>query len=522
MPLLRFTGHPIPDVGIAAVCGLVGKSSSDELSLEDLDMVAKELAEYYFSGLMTSYLSCVFMNSEYVQPKQSKRQEYAARILYAHRWPGDDAARGLRCVYSGEPATHLVHRSQIPMLTGQDVINFYPAGRGGLPVSGKYLAVIQALPMGGRRAEGRLLFAHSDDAELMISLATRYIRDNRRLLNLAKARKLPAKDGPDPVLEREHAAKDQKTKGAKYPDAKGPTSLIASDLVDISGSELRVRPDRPPASVTVYVMSNSGQGPSLEIHHVPSQLVKFLRLVGRAPTGNAWRAMIARSWRSPQAVISEADTEQEGGGPPPAKRSRKEMKEAATPVSGPGRSRNDLFADLFPIFDSGFTDLRASRHFLRKHVLGDVSWSGFSSKSGPQAKIPDASAVDWEITRLFLCEVMGMDEKRVGRIREFADGLAKHVLATNDKRLFQDVVFSQRSWEVRNALTKAQRDEARERNVLLFGMQDYLEVFEAEDSAGAVEWGLVRDLISIRLVETLQKQQFFSGEKKDWLSSPES
>lgn len=115
-----------------------------------------------------------------------------------------------------------------------------------------------------------------------------------------------------------------------------------------------------------------------------------------------------------------------------------------------------------------------------------------------------------------------MDDKRVGRIRDFADGLAKHVLATNDKRLFQEVVFSQRSWEVRNALTKAQRDEARERNVLLFGMQDYLDVFEAEDSAGALEWGLVRDLISIRLVETLQKQQFFSGEKKDWLASPES
>ena len=115
-----------------------------------------------------------------------------------------------------------------------------------------------------------------------------------------------------------------------------------------------------------------------------------------------------------------------------------------------------------------------------------------------------------------------MDDKCVNRIRDFADGLAQHVISTNDKRLFQDLVFSQRSWEVRNALTKAQRNEAREHNVLLFGMQEYLDVFEAEDSSGAADWSLIRDLISIRLVESLQKQNFFGEEKKDWLEPPES
>jgi hypothetical protein len=46
-----------------------GKHGPDELTLEDFDIVADELTANYFSGIMGSYLSCVFMNSEYVQPE---------------------------------------------------------------------------------------------------------------------------------------------------------------------------------------------------------------------------------------------------------------------------------------------------------------------------------------------------------------------------------------------------------------------------------------------------------------------
>ena len=106
-----------------------------------------------------------------------------------------------------------------------------------LPISGPYLVAIQALPMGGRRAEGKLLFSHSDDRDLMIQLAGKCVDDNRRLLNLARANGLPAISGPDLSLMREQGAKDQKTKLAKYPDAKAPISLVAADLAEISSGQ---------------------------------------------------------------------------------------------------------------------------------------------------------------------------------------------------------------------------------------------------------------------------------------------
>ena len=141
-----------------------------------------------------------------------------------------------------------------------------------------------------------------------------------------------------------------------------------------------------------------------------------------------------------------------------------------------------------------------------------------SSPAVPRGQIGETSLVDWNLTGLFLREVMGMDTKRVEKIRDFANKLAEHIATANDKSLFQDMVFGRRQWEVRNALTKAQRNEAKDRGTLLFGLQDYLDVFEADDAVGVADWSLTRDLISIRLVEALHQNGFFK-EKRDWLEN---
>jgi hypothetical protein len=269
-------------------------------------------------------------------------------------------------------------------------------------------------------------------------------------------------------------------------------------------------------------MSNSGQGPSLAIHPIPSNLVRFLRRVSEAGTASSWRALVARGWRDPAGKEDDAS---EKGAPAKsrlsttkqgAKSKGKTVRKAPVP-GGPGRSRNDLLEDLFPIFDAGFTDIRAARRFVRRHLLRDRRWSDYGS-TPPRAGEIDLALIDWNLTRLFLAEVMGMDAKRIERIKDFAERLAEHIAASNDAHLFRDVVFGRRAWEVRNALTKAQRDEAREHNRLLFGLQAYLDVFEADDAVGVTDWSLTRDLISIRLVETLQQRGFF-GERSEWLKT---
>ena len=101
-----------------------------------------------------------------------------------------------------------------------------------------------------------------------------------------------------------------------------------------------------------------------------------------------------------------------------------------------------------------------------------------------------------------------MQPERIEAIRSFADRLAEHIRNRNDEGLFRSLVYARWPGDFRNALTKAQRNEARSNHELLFGLEEYLSVFEADESVGRVDWSLVRDLISIRLVEQLHKAGF--------------
>lgn len=495
---LTWTGHPFVDVGIATICAMSNKDDPGNLSLSDRDAAADRMSEYYFSGLMTGYLTCVFMNSAYVQPNMlaEKRKEYENRVLRAHRNPSELKDKA-RCPFSSKEASILIHRSQMPLLTGEGVLNFYPAGTGYLPIYGPYLVALQALPLGGRRSEGRLLVAHGDDPEITIAFAGKYLADNLRLLNLAKNNKLPDIEGPSLDLEREQAV--VKSRIPKYPDAKARGTLIMNDLMEIyrmrAGIDFGKRQD---ISVTAYWLSNLGQGPSLEIFHLPSQVTRFLRIADEAPQGAQWRKLVTKAWRSPYAQ-EKSDVEGENN---KTGRTRKKADFKLIP-GGPGRSRNDVISDLLEVYKHGFVDFTAAKKFLRRHLIKDVSISGVTRLREPEM-------TDWLLAKIFLREVMGMDERRIDAIKQFADRLAEHISQTNDKGLFRGLVYGQRAWEVRNALTKAQRNQAKDYGRLLFKLEEYLDVFEADSAIGQVDWSLSRDLISIRLVEQLYNRGFFS------------
>ena len=339
----------------------------------------------------------------------------------------------------------------MPLLTGEDVLNFYPSGRGTLPIAGQYLTALQALPLGGRRCEGKLLIGHSDNGEVTIELAKKYLDDNRRLLGLSKAGQLPQKDGADPALLREQGAWDSQKKRAKYPDAKAAPSLISFDLTQVRALQRETERDEP-VSVTVYWLSSSGQGPSLAVFHLPSNMIFFLGRAAMASTRARWSTIVGKGWQRP-----------EGGGAEPVEGripTRKSKTQKQLMDGGPGRSRNNVLADLFQIYESGGMDSRAARNFLRRHLPSDL-----------KGRIQSPEDCDWALTELFLREVLGMEQERIEAVRTFADGLAEHIKGRNDKRLLRTIVRAERAFEFRNALTKAQRNEANANGRLLFSLR---------------------------------------------------
>ena len=220
-------------------------------------------------------------------------------------------------------------------------------------------------------------------------------------------------------------------------------------------------------------------------------MLLFLAKAGSAQTRALWNGIVAKGW---QRLGGDPESPAESGKKP-------KTKKQPTIEGGPGRSRNNVLADLFEIYSSGIIDIRAAHTFLRRHLLSQL-----------KGRIQLPEECDWSLTELFLNEVLGMEQQRIESIRTFADGLAEHIKTRNDKKLFGDVVRADRAWEFRNALTKAQRNEANANGRLLFGLDEYLAVFEADDSIGRTDWSLIRDLISIRLVEQLHKSGFLTKE----------
>ena len=129
--------------------------------------------------------------------------------------------------------------------------------------------------------------------------------------------------------------------------------------------------------------------------------------------------------------------------------------------------------------------------------------------------------IDWDLTSLFLEKVLGMNKERVDAIRVFADRLADIIDTHNDKHLFKDMVFTAGEWQYRLILAKVQRRYAHERNELLFSFEDYLNIFLAIEAGERVNWSMIRDLISIRLVEQLFRKDFFArGDNAKVLEEP--
>lgn len=477
---LGWTGHALMDVGVAGVCAFAKRGCPEDVTLEDLDHVSDFLEEHYYDGKLLAYLTCVFNSASFVQPNEGveKRAAFVARYLRSHRAvEPDPRVAGLRCAFSGGPAGAPLVRTHLPLFSGEGVLNFRPDGQTFVPVASSFAVALMFLPMACRRAEGRMLAVHADDPVMTLRFARRYLDDNRRLLALALPReKALVHDGYD----REQAMWDAGKKTYKYADVKGPRSLVVSDLAAIgldAGSDLRPKP----VSLTAYLLSNSGLGPSLEMFTVPSTAVGFVLRAASPRTRAAWGRVTRRFYPLRERAGDDAPKKRGRGG-------------SATGIAGrAGWTRNPAFEDLCGIFDAGFTDRQAAARWLRKYVLGRMEGAG-------RVAFHHDGARDWALAELFLQEVMGMKQARIEAIKRFADKVAGWIHQKNDRRLRRALVMG-RPRELRSALLRAQRESAAPGGELLFGLDEFATVWLHEDGDEYV----VRDLVCIRVNEKLHE-----------------
>lgn len=492
---LRWTGHALVDIGVAGLCVLCGRDSPEDMTLTDLDKASDFIATHYFSGALDPYLTVVFTNnSGYCGPNKVGDAEEYAEVFCAHRIPPKKhllSAKDERCAFSGLPATAWVHRQHLPLFSGAEVMNFRPVGQTRVPIAGPYLVALQFLPMAARRTEGKLLAVHTDEAKLTIAFARRYFEDNKRLLSLA----LPSSRAAiHSAYNREIPMWDSKKKQYKMADVKGPRSLVITDLTSIAADTMPTDIRPHPVVATVYLLSNSGQGPSFEVFSIPSGVVSFIRKAAEAPTAIGWNAVTARFY-----PVQEIKDDQ------PNVRKRKVATETTPALGRPGWSKNPALEDLCGIFEAGFVDRSQAARWLRRHLLGRIE-----GRTG-EVRYENSRARMWALAELFLQEVLSMRKARVEAVKQFADKLADWISQKHDRNLYRALAY-ERLWDLRQRLLRAQRDG------LPFGLDEYAAVWLHEDDSRSDE-NLVRDLVCIRVVERLYELKYFDSHPEDRLEN---
>ncbi len=485
--MLKFTGHPLVDVGVATIWAFSGKRTFEQVTESDLDKVADYIEAHYVVNPLKSFLNVAFPNSGFTQPAFEKtpqrRKEYAR--LVARGYKANTPVLDERCVFTGEPAVAVAFsekegfpqgrafRQHVPMLTGEEVINFHPYGDAGLPVSGIALLAIQAFPLGCAKCGGKLLAVHSDNPELVYKFAKKFLDNNRREVNLA-----------------------EEAGATKLPEASASAkTLIVQTLIEIEVVRQQERKAEQPYSVTAYHLSNSGQSnpldrnPPLEIYYLPLEITDFLAEIVGARYRDEWRKIERRAWQFTKAEM--AQRKEDKGKKGKAGKAKAEEEDARP-------RRNFLYEDLFRLPENAPLFIR--RYFLRvpaRVKYEDDPRREYSLKS-------DADLISWKLTQLFLERILRMKPSRIERIRVLGEELAQYVHDENDTKFFERFYSEQKRYDlIRNELIRVSNARLKRGQPPLVKFEPYMEIFEDTDERGRSDWRLARDLILIRMIEKL-------------------
>lgn len=276
--MLAFTGHPLIDVGLAALTAFAGHTDPDKLTEIDLASAADLLERLYTQpGAIRNFAKgTVFLNAGYTTSADPLKQHiYADRVLRSWR-PDTPLLEGVNCTFCGQPAAYRATREEVPLLNGREVYNFSPAGQAGIPICGACSLAMQALPLACLKSGGGLIAAHSSDPRLTLRLAGRALNRMLKAITLSVDEKIP---------------------GLPYER----TRLVEMLIEWLASAERLSAADeggRMP-SLTGCFFSNNGTSPSVRVYPLESGVVGFLEQVyhnADLSLTSAWDRAVTRAW----------------------------------------------------------------------------------------------------------------------------------------------------------------------------------------------------------------------------------
>ena len=465
---LRWTGHPVIDMGVAAVTVSAGVDRPEEVTIAHWIELMNKLEELYTKGVLAKHSSILLTINAFDNPSLKKYPEKRSAIIkdtFALAKGEGRTFENYCAFFTDHLAVDRVSRDKVPLIHGQGSMNFYPQGVPGISISALALGSILAIPLATPIISGRLMIVAMDDTDSLLDLCDQWYKDLKS--EFAK------------ISLNEGALKDRKA----------PRSRLIDSLEAIFHS-----PDSKNFSrdvytgVTLYHLSNVGNGPNVTIYYILPHVYRFIARANAARYRKVWQALTNAFWLSDKGKAT---------GQVPSEEIRL-------------LSKNLVFESLSSLPAQSSTFIR--RFFLR-YVM---------HRTGLTAKVKEVEDIDlWTLVELFLNEIMTMKKERISKIRELADELADEIYENNDKKLYRQLMGTTGGYDsykvFRQILLRTLQERLRRKGELLLTLDDYLLLFEVGEEYPEANWHLVRDLVRIRCLESLHGKSYFTEQAADLL-----
>jgi CRISPR-associated protein Cst1 len=249
---LTYTGNDMVDYGIDTVTAYCKKNNPDELTYGELAEFSKILEKCLLApGLIGQHSVFYTMNFGAINPsykdKPEIKSEYANQVAHAYEYVPEEPVEN--CAYCGKPSIIRGYRNLIPMLTGEEVINFFTQGDAGIPICGRCLFAIMALSVGAPMVSGRMLFLGCSNREVVRDFITEWSRKFLPRLQLASI------------------------SGDKLNKIGNPLNRVGEVIFNVD----RLKDEWQEFDIRVYHLTNSGQGPTSDLYYLPISVVRFAR-----------------------------------------------------------------------------------------------------------------------------------------------------------------------------------------------------------------------------------------------------
>lgn len=273
----------------------------------------------------------------------------------------------------------------------------------------------------------------------------------------------------DEQIMRHYAGENLKTHQKQLSlEFKYPKTIVLEELNKIYKSYKTEKRMNDALFVDVYYFTNYGTSPDIDLYRLPLNQMNFLRVVNQAKYADKWQKIINSAW---QLKVTE-----EGNG-----KNKVVTKEKVTQEEG--IRKNFLYEDFFNLPDN-------ANQFIRKYL--------FNRKQ--------IDLISWNITEIFLEEVLDMDPEKIKTIKTVADRFAEHIVSNKDKKFFDNFYFKSKSYlALRSILLKKTNNLAKEEKDSIISFDEYVAIFEKEQDSFK-EWKLSRDLITLRLIEQIREK----------------